>query len=95
MDPVILGTIFASTFSLTSADGEIFVDRFNAEGNGINFEAVEAMFEEHMNIHLDWEEVIRVSPNEEGQSFNFDTFDGHSIDVEILASSPAPNKIEW
>lgn len=79
--------------SSTALSKTFYIDRSNAKNHGINFDTVENNFYFEQEIILDWDEVLEVTDEEEGDNYLFSTIDGRSVSVLIEeAKSTAPNK---
>lgn len=59
---------------------------------GINPVAIQEAYQEQANVQLNWDEVVKVSADEEGKNINVNTIDGISIVVGIDAASGPFNK---
>lgn len=64
------------------------------ESIGIISEAVIVSYRKSAGVVLDLNELIKVSPKNEGKHINFETFDKISIVVPVLTAAGGWNKIE-
>jgi hypothetical protein len=61
--------------------------------HGINSEIIEAAFRNTHGINLNINEILKVSADEEGSNYKFDTLDGISVVVPIIDTKGAANKV--
>lgn len=59
---------------------------------GLDPIVVKNIFQNEKNVTLKWDEVLKVSADEEGKEISFDSLDGISIVVPADAALGSPNK---
>ncbi|MDZ4662394.1 MAG: hypothetical protein SGJ18_12340 [Pseudomonadota bacterium] len=72
--------------------GPLYIDRYNADTYGINFEMVEQAFYNQAKINLNWEDLLSVTADQEGKNIRFSTADSITVTVPVMDLAPAPNK---
>lgn len=73
--------------------GEVTIQVGRLEQIGISSEKVVGLYKSK-GISLNFNELIKVSPKDEGKNINFETWDKISILVPVYQSSGGFNKVE-
>ncbi|MGZ3800980.1 MAG: hypothetical protein ACXVCR_11675 [Bdellovibrio sp.] len=89
---LIIGTVVAANASAANLNEKIALKDIHSLG--INKKLVESAFLQSRGINLNMNEVLKVSIDEEGKNYKFDTLDNISVIVPIESAIAAPNKTE-
>lgn len=93
INTIVVGGIAAAA-QIAQASNEVNLSLKDLSQIGLSPEAIQEAYREQAKVEIDWNEVLKVSADEEGKSINIDTLDGISVVVPIYEASAPFNKGE-
>jgi len=91
LNTILVGGIAAAA-NIAQASSEVTLSLKNLTQVGINPEAVKEAYREQAKVVIDWNEVLKVSADEEGENINVHTINGISVVVPIYSAIGPFNK---
>ncbi|MGE5085444.1 MAG: hypothetical protein ACM3MG_04030 [Bacillota bacterium] len=87
---VIGGITMLTQLAHASETANIALKNFNQIG--LDPEVIQEIYRKQADVELDWNEVLKVSADEEGKNININTLDGISVVVPIYSAAGPFNK---
>jgi hypothetical protein len=91
LNTILAGGIAAAA-QIAQASNEVALPLKDLNQIGVNPEAVEEAYREQANVKIDWNEILKVSADDEGKNINVHTINGISVVVPIYSASGPFNK---
>ncbi len=93
INAIVIGGVAAAA-QIAQASNEVNLPLKDLNQVGLNPEVIQEAYRNEAKVEVDWNEVMKVSADEEGKNINVGTLDGISVVVPLHEASAPFNKGE-